>query len=596
MINKSYNPKLWMNLRKLSRTNLLKAFANDYNYSMKVNLMPHYKKITLALLLAFASLTSTNALAAAAKPLDSSNPELVYKYLVGEIAGQNGDYLLASQLFLDLAKQTHDARLAERAARSAAYANQPGLALQAATLWAEYEPNSLEAQQAASQLLVASGNLKQAKPHIAKLLAKEETRANGFLYLNNLLANQTDKNETLAAVQEFAAPYSKLPEAHFAIAQAAANANKNDVALTELTTADSLKPGWELSAQARGQLLYKQSPDKAIDYYRQFLNKYPNANDVRMSYAKMLVSQKRNAEAKPEFVKLVDSAKGSPEITAVVGLLSLETNDYPEADKYFQQSIAGGFKDPEQLYGYLGRSSERQKNDSKALEWYDKIQNGEHYLDGRISAASVIARSKNADAAIKMLDEVNDLTPEQQIIVLQTEAGLLNNAKRDNESFTLLGNAIKTFPNSVELSYDYAMTAERQLKFDVMEAELRKIIKLKPEFAAAYNALGYSFADRNIKLPEAQTLIETALKLQPNDHYMIDSLGWVHYRLGNLDKAADLLRKAYEIQNDPEIAAHLGEVLWKKGQQDEAKKIWANALKEHPENEVLLTVTKKFKS
>jgi tetratricopeptide (TPR) repeat protein len=308
------------------------------------------------------------------------------------------------------------------------------------------------------------------------------------------------------------------------------------------------------------------------------------------------VSQKRNAEAKPEFVKLVDSAKGSPEITAVVGLLSLETNDYPEADKYFQQSIAGGFKDPEQLYGYLGRSSERQKNDSKALEWYDKIQNGEHYLDGRISAASVIARSKNADAAIKMLDEVNDLTPEQQIIVLQTEAGLLTSAKRDNESFTLLGNAIKTFPNSVELSYDYAMTAERQLKFDVMEAELRKIIKLKPEFAAAYNALGYSFADRNIKLPEAQTLIETALKLQPNDHYMIDSLGWVHYRLGNLDKAADLLRKAYEIQNDPEIAAHLGEVLWKKGQQDEAKKIWANALKEHPENEVLLTVTKKFKS
>ena len=277
-------------------------------------------------------------------------------------------------------------------------------------------------------------------------------------------------------------------------------------------------------------------------------------------------------------------------------MLSLEASDYLMADKYFQQSISSGFKNPDQLHLYLGRSAERQKMDSKALEWYDKIQSGEQFLEAKLSAASVIARTKNVDVAIKMLDEVDDITPEQQIIVIQAEANLLSQAKRNQESFDLIEKAAKNWPASTELSYDYALAAERIGKLDVMETELRKVIKLKPDFAAAYNALGYSFADRNINLNEAKTLVETALKLSPNDHYMLDSLGWVHYRLGNLALAAEALRKAYEIQADPEIAAHLGEVLWKQGLQAEAKKIWTSALKAFPENDVLMATAKKFNS
>ena len=567
--------------------------------------MPQIKKIAATLLIAFAGVSSMTVYAETkvapsaptiAPTITSANTEFVYKYLLGEIAGQRGDVTLASQLFLDLAKQTRDARLAERAARAAAYANQPGVALQAATLWAELDPSSIEAQQASSQLLVASGNLDQAKPHIQKLLAKEDTRANGFLYLNSLLTNQKDKSEVLATITEFAAPYPKLPEAHFAIAQAALIADKPDVAKKAIETASKLRPDWELSAQLQGQMLLKESPEKAINFYQAYLKQYPKANEVRMSYAKLLVNQKRHAEAKPEFVKLVESSNGSPEISAVVGLLSLEASDYLMADKYFQQSISSGFKNPDQLHIYLGRSAERQKMDSKALEWYDKIQPGEQYLEAKLSAASVIARTKNVDAAIKMLDEVDDITPEQQIIVIQAEANLLTQAKRNQESFDLIEKAAKNWPASTELSYDYALAAERIGKLDLMEAELRKVIKLKPDFAAAYNALGYSFADRNIKLDEAKTLVETALKLSPNDHYMLDSLGWVHYRLGNLALAAEALRKAYEIQADPEIAAHLGEVLWKQGLQAEAKKIWASALKAFPENDVLMATARKFNS
>jgi tetratricopeptide (TPR) repeat protein len=416
------------------------------------------------------------------------------------------------------------------------------------------------------------------------------------LYLNNLLESQKDKNEVLEAIQEFAAPYPKLPEAHFAIAQAAWIADKLDLAKSELVGADKLHPGWEPSAQMQAQLLLKESPSKALDFFKNFLAKYPNSDEVRINYAKLLVSQKRFAEAKPEFVKLSASAKDRPEISAVVGLLSSESNDFAMANQYFQQALDGGFKDPEQIYLYMGRNEERSKNDGKALTWYDKITTGDHFFEGRLSAANVITRTKNVDAAISMLDEVNGLTPEQQVLVIQTEASLLAQSKRNQDSFDLIDKAVHNLPSNPELAYDYAMSAERLGKYELMEAQLRQVIKMRPESAAAYNALGYSLADRNIRLNEAKTLIETAVKLSPADHYMLDSLGWVHYRLGNLKLAAEYLRKAYEIQGDPEIAAHLGEVLWKQGLIEEAKKIWADALLINPENDVLVSTSKKFNS
>ena len=559
------------------------------------------KRITTCLLLALASTASIHALAGAGDnvtqnvPSSKVKPEYVYKYLLGEIAGQRGDPALACQLFLDLAEETQDPRLAERAAKVAAFANQPSVALRAATLWAKLAPSSIEAQQAASQMLVASGNLREAKPHIHQLLTKEETRANGFLFLNSLLANQKDKIEVLNAITEFAAPYPKLAESHFAISQAAWIANKPELATKELNIVSKLRPDWEPAAQMQGQILLKESPEKAIDYFKSYLKKNPKANEVRLSYAKLLVNQKRFAEAKPEFVKLVDASKNNADINAVVGLLSLESNEYAMADKYFQQALNAGFKDPDQVNLYLGRSAEKQKLDAKALAYYDSIKGGDRYLEAKFSAANVISRTQSVDAAIKMLDEVNDLNPEQQMMVIQTEASLLSQAKRNQESFDLLQKASENNPSAIGIMYDYAMAAERMNKLDVMEAQLRKVIQLKPDYAAAYNALGYSFADRNIQLDEAKTLIETAVKLQPNDHYMLDSLGWVHYRLGNLALAVDYLKQAYQIQADPEIAAHLGEVLWKQGQEEEAKKVWANALKAFPDNDTLVSTAKKFK-
>lgn len=543
------------------------------------------------------SINTASAQSSVKPSITEANAEFVYKYLLGEIAGQRGDLSLASQLFLDLAKKTRDPRLAERAAKTAAYGRQQRLALDAATLWAELDPSSLEAQQATSQMMVSTGDIQSAVPHIKELLSKEETRATTFLYLNDLLRNQQDKKAVLTTIKELAQPYPASAEAHFAVAQAAWFAQDMDAAESAIKQASQLRPNWEVSAQMQGQILAKKSPEKAVVFYKAFLNKNPKANNVRMRYAKLLVRLKRYEEAKPEFIKLTEREKDNPDTNAVVGLLSLEANELDMAEQYLQQSLSNGFKDPEKIYMYLGITADRKKNQSKALEWYGKIpKSNQHYLEAQLATANIIAQTKSTDAAISMLGNLTELTAAQEVVVAQAQASLLVQDKRHHEAFELIKKTINTIPNTPQLIYDYAMAAERIGKLDLMENELRKVIQLQPDFSAAYNALGYSFADRNINLKEAKTLIETAHKLSPSDHYILDSLGWVEYRLGNYAVAAEHLRKAYSIQEDPEISAHLGEVLWKQGLQEEAKNIWGKALKAFPENSTLVSTSKKFNS
>lgn len=531
----------------------------------------------------------------------SLSAEFVYKYLVGEVAGQRGDIATSGAIFYDLARSERDPQLAERAAKIATFGNISNLAIPAIKLWAELDPSSTEAQQGMAEMLIATGKLSQTEPYLSALLANEETRANGFLYLNSLLNRSPDKVGILNLVESLAKPYPHLAEAQLAIAQAAFIANKNDVALQALNKIETLRPSWEPSALLKGQVLFRKSPQAAIDFYSEFLNQNAEANEVRINLAKLLVSQRQYEAAKLELPTIIAQAKNDPtkniaDVTAIVGLLSYQAADYDSAESYFQQALALDFKDSDQLYIYLGQVAEKQRHDDIAATWYRKVPLGQRHLEAQLSLANLIARTQSTDNAIALLDGLDGLNTEQQIIVIQSQASLLVKAKRNQEAFNLLENAVKNMPNTPDLVYDYALAAERIQKFDLMESELRRTIAEKPDFAAAYNALGYSFADRNIRLNEAIKLIEKALAISPNDHYMLDSLGWAHFRKGNLDKAIQYLQQAYNINPDAEIAAHLGEVLWHKGQHDQAKKVWADALIADPDNETLVVTANKFRS
>jgi len=338
-----------MNLHKVSRTKdylvqSLPAEKPNNNMPNKSNYLLNLKSKTLMTTLSISLLLAANsAVKAAAEPLSrevqtQANGEFVFKYLAAEVAGQRGELGLSTKLFFDLAKSSRDVRLAERATKVAIYSKNAPAALETAKLWIELDPNSTEAQQAATQIYLINGDLSAAKPLLQKLLEKEDTRANGFLYLNSLLAHETNKKAVLQLVQELAKPYSELAEAHLTTGQAALQANNLELALSETIRANQLRPHWELAAIQQADILYTTTPDQAISFYHQFLSNNSEANDARLNLARMLIKQSRFNEAKPELLKLSTLGNSNPEILVVVGLLSVQSNDFAGAENFFKQA------------------------------------------------------------------------------------------------------------------------------------------------------------------------------------------------------------------------------------------------------------------
>jgi Flp pilus assembly protein TadD len=229
------------------------------------------------------------------------------------------------------------------------------------------------------------------------------------------------------------------------------------------------------------------------------------------------------------------------------------------------------------------------------VQWYEGIGEGEHQLAARMRTASAIAKQGRLDDARAYLKRVADEHPGEQFQLIVAEAQLLREANRNQEAFQVLSDALQKEPEQPELLYDYALTAEKLERFDVLESNLRKLIEVRPDHAHAYNALGYSFADRNTRLGEARKLIEKALELAPDDFFIMDSMGWVLYREGDLNGAAEQLRRAYSGRPDAEIGAHLGEVLWVMGEREEANRVWQESLKASPDNETLHKTIKRLK-
>ncbi|HUL40517.1 MAG TPA: tetratricopeptide repeat protein [Burkholderiales bacterium] len=538
---------------------------------------------------------SAGAVATEKLPNEELTEKMLYEFLLGEIAGQRGQLDVATKAYVDLAKTTRDPRVAQRATEIALYARQPEAALQAARVWAEVDPNSTPARQTLVALLINEHKLEEARPHIEKLLSAEgQNVGQGFMQLNGLLAKYPDKAAALNLVQSLAQPYPQLAEAHFAVAHAAWSAGEYDLALSEVRKALDLRPEWELAALFQGQILQHTSNKLAADYFHDYLNSYPKAKEVRLNYARLLVVEKDYPQARSEFQRLRRDFPNNAEVSLAVGLLSMQLNDFDAAEESFKQALSQNYKDRDSVRYYLGEAYEERKHYDQALYWYGSVERGEQYLPAQMRYASVLAKQGKLAEARKYLHQIPVQDNQQRIQIILTDAQLLREAGHYQEAFDLLGRALQKNPDYPDLLYDYAMAAEKLNRLDVLEENLRKLIKLKPDYAHAYNALGYTLADRTNRLNEAEQYIEQALKLAPEDPFIIDSMGWVQYRLGNLKEGTAYLRRAYADRPDPEIAAHLGEVLWVQGKHEEAETIWNASLKENPGNEALQNVIKKF--
>jgi len=535
------------------------------------------------------------------KPLRGSlpdaelNQELLFKFLMSEIAAQRGDTRLAAQGYLDMAKSTRDPRLAKRATELAAYGRLQSQALEAARLWLELDKNNPQARQYLAALLVSSNKLSEAKPLLEALITADGNPAAGFMQLNSLLAKHPDRNAVLVITKELAKGYPQLPESHFAVAQAAFSAGKYDEAAAEIKQAMDMRPDWETGALFNAQLLQQRgSTEKAVEYLQGFLRTYPKSREVRANYARLLLNNKDLKEARAQYQLLLQDQPANADIVVTIGLLSLQMGEYESAETWLKRGLELRYRDPDSLRFYLGQVSEERKRYDEAMQYYASVQGGDQYVPAQARYAFLLGRQNKLAEAREYLQNVQTANDEQRALLIQAEAQLLREAKDYQQSYDLLNKALEKQPENVDLLYDSAMAAEKLDRIDVVEANLRKLIALKPDHAQAYNALGYTLADRTDRLKEAKGYIDKALKLSPEDPFILDSMGWVLYRLGDSKQALTYLQRAYTQRPDPEIAAHIGEVLWVRGQQQEAEKVWRDASKENPDNELLQATIKRY--
>jgi tetratricopeptide (TPR) repeat protein len=558
-------------------------------------LSPFLRAIVLAAaaMLAAPSFAQGDASSLSDSGLDEAT---LYELLVGEIALQRGDAALAAQTYAELARTTRDPRIVRRAIEVANFAHQPDLALEAAKLWSDMEPQSAQPLQVISAILIGAKRVDEAAPYLQKLLAADGVNLeNGYMQLNRLLAGNPDKASNLRVVRKLAATHPELAQAHFAVAQAAMVAGDEAGALAEIRQAQAIRPDWENAVILQAQVLQKRSPAEAAKVLGDFVEKHPASNEARLNYARALVLDKRFPEARKQFEAVLAANPGNTDVVYAVGLLALQLKDYPVAEENMKRLLSMNYRDPNGVRYLLGQIAEEQKQWPRAIEWYGQIDEGEHALGARMRTASVMAKEGKVDDARAYLRRAAAENPDQEAQITVAEAQLLRDANRVRDAYEVLGQALKKEPDQPDLLYDYALTAEKLQRYDVLENNLRKLMEVKPDHAHAYNALGYSLVERNTRLPEAKKLIQHALELAPDDAFIVDSMGWLLYREGDLKAAADELRRAYNSRPDAEIGAHLGEVLWVMGQRDEARRVWQESLKASPDNESLIKTIQRFR-
>jgi predicted Zn-dependent protease len=526
--------------------------------------------------------------------------QIVFQVLAAEVALQRNQPAPAYQTYLALARDTHDPRMAQRATEIALAAQSPSDALAAAQLWQQYAPSSERAAQLDASLLVLSGKPDDAQPLLERELAKvpADNRGNAILALQLLLSRGPNRIGGLHVLQEMLKNDMNRPEAQLAVARQQLVANDAPGARKSLEQALALKPDYLPAALTLSQMGPEERKE-GIASLEKYVQQNPKSHDARLALAQMYLASDRLDDAQKQFEIMHKANANDLTPLMALALIRIQQKSFNDAQAYLTQYAQQAEKtpgaDPGQAYIYLAQLSLEQKNEAAAADWLDKISpSSQQYLPAQITRAQLLAKQGKPDDARRQLARLRPADPRDQAVVVRTDAAILFDAKRYGEAETRLQEATAAFPDDPDLTYDYAMAAEKNGHFDTMEAQLRKLIQTQPDNPQAYNALGYSLADRNQRLAEADKLVEKASSLAPNDAFIMDSVGWVKYRMGDTTDAIKVLRKAYDIQPNAEIGAHLGEVLWKSGNQDQARAAFREARKLEPDNETLVKTLQRL--
>lgn len=548
---------------------------------------------------------------APAAPVNNSamDAPLFYQLLIGELELSGGQTGVAFQVLLDAARRTGDEELFKRVVQIALKERAGDQALMAARAWADTVPDSVDGHQTVVQLLALLNKPAEVPLPLATLLrvAPAVQRPGLIVSLPRLFQRAPDPKAVLAALGPVlqAQTGALKPAALFTEARLAINAGDNARALVLTRDLHQALPDGDDAMQLAVDLLPVEP--KAEEVIAERLRRKPDQHALRQAYARALVKAQRPAEAAREFRMLTEQTPDNGAVWLALGAIELELKHAAAAEVALREGLklldtpAAG-TDAEVRARAEGRQSAwlmlsqaaEQRGDLKGAEAALQKVDG-NSMGVKYRRASLLARQGKLAEGRKLLKPTADASDDEVRGALLAEAQLQREHNDTAGAFATLKSGTERFKDDTDLIYEQAMMSEKLGRFAEMEALLRRVMEIKPDHHHAYNALGYSFADRNLRLPEAKKLIEQALKLAPGEAFIIDSLGWVEFRLGNLPEATRLLRQAYAGRPDAEISAHLGEVLWVSGAQDEARRVFAEARQREPDNEALRETMQRLK-
>ncbi|MBB6158236.1 tetratricopeptide (TPR) repeat protein [Pseudomonas sp. JAI115] len=527
------------------------------------------------------------------KVYSSFSEETVFSLLSAELAGQRNRFDIALDNYVTQAINTQDPGVSERAFRIAEYLGADQPALDTALIWAKNAPDDLEAQRAAAVQLARAGRYDDSMVYMEKVLQGKGDTHFDFLALSAADTDQETRNGLMKSFDRLLQRHPKNSQLIFGKALLLQQDGDNKAALTLLED-NPPEEGEIAPILLRARLLQTMNRgDEALPLLRKSIKKYPDDKRLRLTYARTLVEQDRMDDAKVEFSTLVQQYPEDDELRYSLALVCLEAKAWDEAKGYLEDLIARE-SHVDSAHLNLGRIAEERNDPQGALIEYAQVGPGNDYLPAQLRQADILMNNgKTAEAQSKLAAE-RDAQPDYAIQLYLIESETLSANKQDDKAWKTLDKALQQYPDDLNLLYTRAMLAEKRNDLAQMEKDLRLIIKRDPDNAMALNALGYTLSDRTTRYAEAKALIEQAHQINPEDPAVLDSLGWVNFRMGNLDDAEKYLRQALERFPDHEVAAHLGEVLWVKGNQREAKQVWGKYLKDQPDSTILRSTIKRL--
>lgn len=523
------------------------------------------------------------------------SPELLYQLLTAEIAGQRGDLQIAVKEYLAAARESRNPAIAERATRVAVYAREDKAASKAAALWAQLQPNSVQAHEVAAAMYVREGNIAQAHAQLERVLAiSTHGERKTFMLITSLLSKEKDKAVALKVMQKLVATRQNNPQALYAYAELALLVGDLDKAQQAAEQVRKLRPDWADTHILLSNIEYRQGHKaQALASLHDAVEQYPKNRVLRDYYARRLVDEMHYKQAREQFKTLIDQYPADHEAEYALGLLSMQLHDLDAAESYFKHLVKINNRANEASY-YLGQIAEQRDQQTGAISWYKKVTGGRYQVNAQIHIALIEARLGKVEQARERLHEIVPQSAAMEQRLYLAEGEILNNAKRYQDAYDLYNEALNKMPDNLALLYARALTAEKLDKTDAALADLKKIIQADPNNVQALNAYGYTLVDKTKRIKEGFTYIQRAYNMQSDDPAILDSMGWAYYRMGNYPEAIKYLRKALATLKDPEIAAHLGEVLWVSGDHAQARHVWDAARRETPSHKVLLDVIKRF--